>query len=382
MSVGRRPQAAGRKRVLVVFGTRPEAIKLAPVIRELARRPDRFRATVAVTAQHRHMLDQVLAVFDIRPEFDLDVMRPGQTPSAVLSRVVEGIDHVLTKTRPDIVLVQGDTTSALAAALAAYHRRVAVGHVEAGLRTGDKYAPFPEEMNRRLISAVADVHFAPTEQARANLLAEGVPGRGIHVTGNTVIDALHLALASSRIWSLPLLDRTGPGRRIILVTAHRRESFGPGFERICRALARIVAEHPDVEVVYPVHLNPNVRRPVRRLLRGLDRVHLIEPLEYLEFCHLMQASYLILTDSGGIQEEAPALGKPVLVLREKTERPEAVAAGTARLVGTDADRIAGAAGRLLRSVAAYRRMARARNPFGDGQAAKRIVRILLRPKGC
>jgi UDP-N-acetylglucosamine 2-epimerase (non-hydrolysing) len=370
------------KRVLVVFGTRPEAIKLAPVITELKRRPRKFRLTVAVTAQHRHMLDQVLAVFDIRPDFDLDVMRPGQTPSAVLSRVVEGIDRVLAKTRPDIVMVQGDTTSALAAALAAYHRRVAVGHVEAGLRTGDKYAPFPEEMNRRLISAVADVHFAPTAQARANLLAEGVPSRNVHVTGNTVIDALLAALASNKPWRAPIVDRLlkskvhGPESKVILVTAHRRESFGPGVERICRALARIVRANPDVEVIYPVHLNPNVRKPVTKLLSGQDRIHLIEPLEYLEFCRLMKASYLILTDSGGIQEEAPALGKPVLVLRDKTERPEAIEAGTARLVGTDPATVVVQAGRLLRSRAAYRRMAEAKNPFGDGRAAQRIVRII------
>jgi len=341
---------------------------------------------VAVTAQHRRMLDQVLSVFDIKPDFDLDVMRQGQTPSEVLARVLEGVDRVLEKTRPDIVLVQGDTTSALAAALAAYHRRIAVGHVEAGLRTGDKYSPFPEEMNRRLISAIADLHFAPTRKARANLLAEGVAARSIHVTGNTVIDALHAALVSSKPLQVSALQHLqskiqNPRSKILLVTAHRRESFGPGFERICQALARIVRDNADVEVVYPVHLNPNVRRPVNKFLSSLERVHLIEPLEYLEFCHLMQAAYLILTDSGGIQEEAPALGKPVLVLRDRTERPEAIEAGTATLVGTDVDRIVSATGRLLRSRAAYSKMAKAKNPFGDGHAAKRIVGTLLNPEG-
>jgi len=330
---------------------------------------------------------------------------------------------VLEKTRPDIVLVQGETTSALAASLAAYHRRIAVGHVEAGLRTHDKYAPFPEEMNRTLISSIADLHFAPTKQARANLLSEGIPSSSVHVTGNTVIDALHLVLAAASrgardmnalrpaqfllfsiriasqarkaarepktfnpksmgsVAAVPQSKIQNPKSKILLVTAHRRESFGPGFERICRALARIVRDNADVEVIYPVHLNPNVRGPVRKFLSGLRRVHLIEPLEYLEFCHLMQAAYLILTDSGGIQEEAPALGKPVLVLRDKTERPEAINAGTAKLVGTDVERIVSATQRLLHSRVAYRKMAKAKNPFGDGHAAKRIAQILLNLEG-
>ncbi len=361
-----------------VFGTRPEAIKLAPVIHELRRQRGAFDVKVVVTAQHRSMLDQVLAIFDIEPDFDLDIMRPGQSLTDVTVRALNGIEKVLSEARPDIVLVQGDTTTAFVGALAAYYQRVAVGHVEAGLRTRDKFAPYPEEMNRRLVGCMADIHFAPTPRARENLRREGVAAGAIHVTGNTVIDALLWALASSKPWDVPLLERLAPQRRIILVTAHRRESFGPGFERICRALAAIALRNPDVEVVYPVHLNPNVRGPVNAILGRVERVHLIEPLEYLPFAHLMERSYLILSDSGGIQEEAPALGKPVLVLRDKTERPEAIEAGTARLVGTDVDRIVSLTERLLRSRAAYRRMAHAENPFGDGRAAQRIARILRR----
>ncbi|MEO0080884.1 MAG: UDP-N-acetylglucosamine 2-epimerase (non-hydrolyzing) [candidate division WOR-3 bacterium] len=390
------------------FGTRPEAIKLAPVIRQLKRHPESFRVFVAVTAQHRSMLDQVLSVFDIKPDFDLDIMRAGQSPGDVTRRTLTGIERLIVRVKPDVMLVQGDTTSAFASALAAFYHRVPVGHIEAGLRTADKYAPYPEEMNRRLISNLSDIHFAPTQQARKNLLGEGVPARSIHVTGNTVIDALHLALkrrddglarASSEVAGPHVSGSTGfqtyrgsrhtgarfrstithdPESRILLVTAHRRESFGPGFERICQALAAIVRRNPDVELVYPVHLNPNVRRPVMSLLGNLGRVHLVEPLEYLPFVRLMERSYLILTDSGGIQEEAPALGKPVLVLRDKTERPEAIKAGTAILVGTDPARIVAETERLLNSPAAYYRMARAKNPFGDGRAAQRIVHVLRR----
>lgn len=361
-----------------IFGTRPEAIKLAPVIHELRRQREVFDVQVAVTAQHRSMLDQVLSIFDIRPDFDLDIMRPGQTLTDVTVRALTGIEKVLAELRPDIVLVQGDTTTAFVGALAAYYQRVAVGHVEAGLRTSDKFSPYPEEMNRRLAGCMADVHFAPTPRARENLRREGVAAGSIHVTGNTVIDALLWVLGSSKPWDVPLLSRLNPSRRIILVTAHRRESFGPGFERICRALAAIARRNPDVDVVYPVHLNPNVRKPVNAILGRVERVHLIEPLEYLPFAHLMERSYLILSDSGGIQEEAPALGKPVLVLRDKTERPEAIEAGTARLVGTDVERIVSQAERLLSSPAAYRRMAHAENPFGDGRASQRIVRVLLK----
>jgi UDP-N-acetylglucosamine 2-epimerase (non-hydrolysing) len=367
-----------KRRVIFCFGTRPEAIKLAPVIQELARHPKEFEPVVLVTAQHRHMLDQVLRVFDIKPDYDLDLMRPGQSLADVTASVLDGVGRVLARVGPDIVLVQGDTTSAFAAALAAFYQQVPVGHVEAGLRTNDKFSPYPEEMNRRLVSALADLHFAPTRAAKENLLSEGVSRMRIHVTGNTVVDALKAARLSKAKYSLPVLDDIESGQRIVLVTAHRRESFGQGFERICRALRALVARNSDIDVVYPVHLNPNVRRPVRSILGGVTRVHLIEPLEYLPFVRLMERSYLILTDSGGIQEEAPALGKPVLVMRDVTERPEAVETGTARLVGTDPDVIVSAAERLFRSSAAYGRMARARNPFGDGCASTRIGAVLRR----
>jgi UDP-N-acetylglucosamine 2-epimerase (non-hydrolysing) len=367
-----------QRRVMFCFGTRPEAIKLAPVIRELARHPKELQPVVLVTAQHRQMLDQVLRVFDITPDYDLDVMRPGQSLADVTVAVLRGVEPVLRRARPDMIMVQGDTTSALAAALAAFYERIPVGHVEAGLRTSDKYSPYPEEMNRRLVSSLADLHFAPTRAARENLLREGVPRGRIHVTGNTVVDALKAMRGSKAAWHVPVLDRIAPEQRVILVTAHRRESFGPGFERICRALRMIVERNPEVAVVYPVHLNPNVRKPVRALLGRTPRVYLIEPLEYLPFVRLMERAYLILTDSGGIQEEAPALGKPVLVMRDVTERPEAVAAGTAKLVGTDTDTIVSATERLLRSAAVYRKMARARNPFGDGRASRRIAAGLRR----
>jgi UDP-N-acetylglucosamine 2-epimerase (non-hydrolysing) len=367
-----------RKRILVSFGTRPEAIKLAPVIKELQKHPREFKTIVLVTAQHRGMLDQVLDVFDIKPDFDLDIMRPGQTLTQVTKRALVGLERVLLDTGPDIVLVQGDTTSAFVSALAAYYQRIAVGHVEAGLRTEDKYAPYPEEMNRRLVGVLADLHFAPTTWGRGNLLREGVPARRVTVTGNTVIDALLMTLKSGKSWRVPILDRIAPDHRMILVTAHRRESFGAGFRRICRALSSIVKRNTDVEIVYPVHPNPNVIGPVRDSLAGRDRIHLIRPLEYLPFAHLMNKAHIILSDSGGIQEEAPALGKPVLVLRDKTERPEAVAAGTAKLVGTDVPKIVDSTEKLLRSDRAYAKMAKAANPFGDGRAAQRIVRILRR----
>ena len=365
-----------KKKVLLSFGTRPEAIKLAPVVRELEKRPGDFEVRVLVTAQHRGMLDQVLDVFDIVPDFDLDIMKREQTLGDVSVRVLAGIESILRKEHPDIVLVQGDTTSAFVSALAAYYQRIAVGHVEAGLRTADKYSPYPEEMNRRLLGVLADIHFAPTKWAKENLRREGVPVSRIKVTGNTVIDALLMTLAAEKPWRLPVLKRLGRESKLVLVTAHRRESFGPGFERICRALATIVERNPGVEIVYPVHLNPNVRKPVRAILGGRERIHLIRPLEYLPFAHLMEKSYLILTDSGGIQEEAPAIGKPVLVMRDKTERPEAVKAGTARLVGTDVDRIVGETERLLQSASAYRRMSRATNPFGDGRAAGMVCDAL------
>lgn len=367
-----------KRRVMFCFGTRPEAIKLAPVIQELARYPREFQPVVLVTAQHRHMLDQVLRVFDIKPDYDLDLMKQGQSLADVTAGVLRGVEQVLQRTSPHIVIVQGDTTSAFAAALAAFYQQVPVGHVEAGLRTGDKYSPFPEEMNRRLVSALADLHFAPTLAAKENLLSEGVSRRSVHVTGNTVVDALKSARLSKAKCRLPVLDDIESKQRVVLVTAHRRESFGQGFEHICRALKTLVARNSNIDVVYPVHLNPNVRRPVRSILRGVARVHLVEPLEYLPFVRLMERSYLILTDSGGIQEEAPALGKPVLVMRDVTERPEAVEAGTAALVGTDPDVIVQAAERLLRSDDVYRKMARARSPFGDGRASTRIGAVLRR----
>lgn len=365
-------------RVMPLFGTRPEAIKLVPVITELRRERDVFDVRVVVTAQHRSMLDQVLRVFDVRPDVDLDIMRPGQTLTDVSTRALNGIEKVISEWRPDIVLVQGDTTTAFAGALAAYYQKVRVGHVEAGLRTKDKFAPYPEEMNRRLIGCLADLHFAPTQRAKENLRREGVRANTIYITGNTVIDALFQVLSVKKPWRLPVVDGLDPARRVLLVTAHRRESFGPGFRRICQALATIARRNEDVEIVYPVHLNPSVRKPVMAMLGNEPRIHLIEPLEYLPFAHLMKRSYLILSDSGGIQEEAPALGKPVLVLRDKTERPEAIEAGTAKLVGTDVKRIVAATERLLRSGTAYRRMAHAENPFGDGRASKRISRVLAR----
>jgi len=360
------------------LGTRPEAIKLSPVIRELSRRPSEFQPLVLVTAQHRQMLDQVLSAFDIRPDYDLDLMRPGQSLADLTVGVLRGVERVLRRVRPDIVMVQGDTTSALGATLAAFYQRIPVGHVEAGLRTRDKYSPYPEEMNRRLVGSLADRHFAPTQTARENLLREGVPRGHIRVTGNTVVDALKTIRRSKLAWHVPVLDKIAPGQRVILVTAHRRESFGPAFESICHALRLIVERNPDVEIVYPVHLNPNVRKPVRAILAGVPRVRLIEPLEYLPFVRLMERSYVILTDSGGIQEEAPALGRPVLVMRDVTERPEAIEAGTAKLVGTEPRAIVSATERLLRFGAVYRKMTRARNPFGDGRASARIAAVLRR----
>lgn len=357
-----------------MFGTRPEAIKLAPVILELRRHSDVVRTAVCVTAQHREMLDPVLTWFDIVPDYDLNLMQPDQSLAGFASRSLIAIDDVLEKARPDVVLVQGDTTTVVTAALAAFYRRIPVGHVEAGLRTGDNENPFPEEMNRRMAGVLAVHHFAPTERAAAALRAERVPEHHIHVTGNTVVDALLMTVARP----VPLDFDFDPAEgRMILVTGHRRESFGAPLESICHALVDIAARHPDVRIVYPVHLNPNVRGPVQRLLAGRERIHLIPPQRYEIFAALMKRAYLILTDSGGIQEEAPVLGKPVLVLRDTTERSEAVEAGTARLVGTDRARIVAETERLLTDERAYRSMATAGSPFGDGRAAERIVNILL-----
>lgn len=385
-------------KVLVVFGTRPEAIKLAPVIRELRRRSadTGLQPLVCVTAQHRQMLDQVLEIFGIRPDYDLNIMEDNQTPAQVASAVLAGLEPILRKEQPDWVIVQGDTTTVAAASLAAFYARVKVGHVEAGLRTYDKWQPFPEEINRRVAGVVADLHFAPTERARENLLREGVPGECIVVTGNPVIDALHwVAQLSPSPAACELLQRLGFDETVverergqltrnpstpllILVTAHRRENFGRPLENICLAL-RDIAMRSDghVKIVYPVHLNPNVWEPVHRLLEGVPDIILTPPLDYLSLVHLMKRSYLVLTDSGGIQEEAPGLGKPVLVLREVTERPEAVEAGTVRVVGTDRERIVAETFCLLEDKALYQKMAQAVNPYGDGQAARRIVAALL-----
>lgn len=369
-----------KKKVMVVFGTRPEAIKMAPVVHAL-REHESLEAQVVVTAQHRQMLDQVLEIFGIVPDADLDIMQPGQTLPDVTARIVQGMTPVLARLAPDMVLVHGDTSTTLATALAAFYARVPTGHVEAGLRTGDMQAPWPEEMNRRLTSPLSSVHFAPTDGSRDNLLREGISADSIHVTGNTVIDALLQVDARLREDStlreqmearFPFLDSD---RRLLLVTGHRRENFGAGFERICEALATL-AQRRDLQIVYPVHLNPNVQEPVNRHLSSSTNVHLVEPQDYLPFVYLMQRSHLILTDSGGVQEEAPSLGKPVLVMRETTERPEAVTAGTVRLVGTDVERIVGEVTRLLDDDAEYSRMSEAHNPYGDGQASARIANIL------
>lgn len=353
---------------------------MAPVVRSLAESPW-LDSRVCVTAQHREMLDQVLELFDIEPDFDLDLMTKDQTLSSLTGRILESLAGVFQDWRPDMILVHGDTTTTMAASLAAYYARIAVGHVEAGLRTGNKYAPWPEEMNRRITGSIADVHFAPTERAKANLLAENVPEHRIHVTGNTVIDALLMVrdkiygdgdLKAALQARFPFLDSE---RKLILVTGHRRENFGDGFENICHALARIAARE-DVQVVYPVHLNPHVQQPVRHHLGHLDNVFLIDPLDYASFIYLLDNCHLVLTDSGGIQEEAPSLGKPVLVMRDCTERPEAVAAGTALLTGTDRDRIVQEVFRLADDEMAYGQMSGAANPFGDGDAADKIIKVL------
>lgn len=371
-------------RVLSVFGTRPEAIKMAPVVRAIEA-ADGLESRVCVTAQHRGMLDQVLAAFDLRPDHDLDLMRPGQDLAELTSRVLLGIRDVLRAERPDVVLVHGDTTTTFAATLAAFYERVPVGHVEAGLRTGDLSAPWPEEANRVLADRLCRWHFAPTERAAQALIAEGTPPDGISVTGNTVIDALLWMRDRARRFPLDryrepfgsaYADIATSGRRVVLVTGHRRESFGGGFERICTALAVLAGRFPEVSFVYPVHLNPAVQEPVRRHLSGLVNFHLLAPLEYEPFVRLMDRCALILTDSGGIQEEAPSLGKPVLVLRDTTERPEGLAAGTVRLVGTDVERIVAETSLLLEDASACAAMQRAHNPYGDGRAAVRIASAL------
>ncbi len=369
------------KTILSIFGTRPEAIKLAPVVRELARNRRRCISKVCVTAQHRQMLDQVLELFGIKPDFDLNLMSANQTPTQVAAATLIGLEPILNELRPDWVLVQGDTITAAAAAQAGFLARVRVGHVEAGLRTYDKWSPFPEEINRRIAGVIADAHFAPTLLSAENLYQEGVPHDQVFVTGNTVIDAVFWAAEQpfdlSRLPVDPAVF-TRPGARLILVTAHRRESFGAPLENICHALRQIATEGDgSVQIVYPVHLNPHVQEPVRRILGGIPNVHLLPPVEYLPLVHLMTRSFLVLTDSGGIQEEAPGFGIPVLVLREVTERPEGITAGTARLVGTDTARIVSSVQKLLDDPAAYEAMAHAVNPYGDGRAAGRIVETIL-----
>jgi UDP-N-acetylglucosamine 2-epimerase (non-hydrolysing) len=364
-------------KILLIFGTRPEAIKLCPVIRGLREHPGNFDVKVCVTAQHREMLDQVLEAFEVTPDYDLDLMLPGQTLFQSTSRILAGLEPALAEEKPAMMVVQGDTTTTLCGALAAFYARIPLAHVEAGLRTHDLAQPFPEEMNRVLTSRLTALHFAATEKAAENLRAEGVPARAISVTGNTGIDAVQyvrdgLERGTLRGGALPGLDSS---KKLIVVTAHRRESFGDGFGRICRALARI-ADRGDVQLVYPVHPNPNVQDPVQRYLAGHANVRLIAPLSYVPFVDLMRRAYLLITDSGGIQEEGPSLGKPILVLREKTERPEAVMAGTVKLVGTDEDRIVGEAAALLGDSGAYRQMSRIHNPYGDGQASARICRLI------
>lgn len=355
--------------VLCVIGTRPEAIKMAPVVLELRRQG--VPTKVLSTAQHRHLVDQILGVFDIRPDFDMDVMRPNQTLNELAGRILVQVDEILAKEKPRIVIAQGDTTTVMALALACFHRKVPFAHVEAGLRTWDKYSPFPEEMNRVIAGRVAQYHFAPTEGSRQNLLQEGVDDATIWVTGNTVIDALHYAAEKATPPSFLPTDK-----KLVLVTAHRRENFGEPFRAICLALKELALRHPDIHVVYPVHPNPNVRNVAYELLSDVPGISLVEPLDYVPFVATMKWAHLILTDSGGVQEEAPALGKPVLVLRKETERPEAVEAGVVKLVGPDTQAILAEAEKLLSDLAYYRSMARGVSPYGDGRAAERIVQVL------
>lgn len=378
------------KKVMLVFGTRPEAIKMAPLVKEFQARASEFETIVCVTGQHREMLEQVLSLFEITPDYDLAIMKAGQDLYDVTSLVLLGLRDVLKKEEPDVVLVHGDTATSTAAALAAFYQKIPVGHVEAGLRTHNIYSPWPEEMNRQLTGRMATYHFAPTELSRQNLLAEGVSDEHILVTGNTVIDALHQVV--ERVKSDATLQqqvaedllnagyevtRLDQGRRLVLITGHRRENFGEGFLHICRAIKTLSERFPEVDFIYPMHLNPNVRKPIHEVfgedLKGFCNLFFIEPLEYLQFVSLMERSTLVLTDSGGIQEEAPGLGKPVLVMRDTTERPEAVEAGTVQLVGTDYDRIVGGVETLLTDEAAYSQMSRANNPYGDGKACGRIA---------
>jgi len=375
------------KKVMLVFGTRPEAIKMAPLVHRLKSQPNAFDVTVCVTAQHREMLDQVLRMFAIRPEIDLDLMKPGQELSDITANILQRMKMVLANKKPDLLLIHGDTTTTLAAAMAGFYAGVQVGHVEAGLRTYDMQAPFPEEFNRQVTSKIAKWHFAPTEQSRRNLILEGVHDRSIVVTGNTVIDALHWTLAriqndSSRADRLDalisqFLSFDWKQDRFVLITGHRRENFGVGVRQICEALTELANQFGDLQFVYPLHMNPNIREPVGNLLKDVPNIHLIEPLDYEPFVRLLTHSYLVLTDSGGVQEEAPSLGKPVLVMRDVTERPEAVASGTVELVGTNRRNIVNGVSKLIKDEAKYRKMSRSLNPYGDGKACDRIVQTLL-----
>lgn len=373
------------KKILSVFGTRPEAIKMAPLVRALEA-DKRFESKVCVTGQHREMLDQVLDLFEIKCDFDLNIMKPGQSLSDVTAAILSGLKPVLEDFSPDVVLVHGDTATTFAASLVAYYQKIKVGHIEAGLRTGNMYSPWPEEGNRKLTSVIANYHFSPTLGSKVNLLKEGVSEDAISVTGNTVIDSLFWV--RDRMLKDPAItkemdvrfDYLNSSKKLILVTGHRRESFGGGFERICQALCKIATTHPEAQILYPVHLNPKVQEPVSRLLSGVENVFLIEPQGYLEFCYLMTRAYIILTDSGGIQEEAPSLGKPVLVMRDTTERPEAAVAGTVKIVGTDVQKIAQGVETLLVDSSAYQSMSVAHNPYGDGKSCERICSILANVK--
>ncbi len=371
-----------RLKVMTIFGTRPEAIKMAPVVLELQKHPDKIQSIVAVTAQHREMLDQVLHLFDIRPDYDLDIMKSSQTLFDITSRALVGLREVLEEARPDLVLVHGDTTTTFVGALAAFYEQIPVGHVEAGLRTHNKYSPYPEEMNRKLTGVLTDLHFAPTETARQNLLQENVLPESIFVTGNTVIDALLSTVNPSYRFVDELLSSVSfETSRVILVTTHRRENLGEPMRQVYQALKRIVLEYPDVEIIFPVHKNPKVREVVDSVLGNLPRVHLTDPMDYEPFANLMDRATMILTDSGGIQEEAPSLGKPVLVLRDTTERPEAIDAGTVRLIGTAEETVYSEIKALLTDPDQYRSMSEAANPYGDGKASARIVQSILWWKG-
>lgn len=373
------------KKILIVFGTRPEAIKMVPLIKEFEKHTDMFQTKVCVTAQHREMLDQVLKLFDIKPDYDLNIMAPGQDLYDITSKVLLGMRDVLNDFKPDVVLVHGDTTTTISTTLAAFYQQIPVGHVEAGLRTGNIYSPWPEEANRLLTTQITKYHFAPTEMNKANLIREHIDEKNIVITGNTVIDTLFLVL--DKIKNDDTLERdidlkiSNKGykitdRKIVLITGHRRENFGDGFLNICSALSELAAQYPEVDFVYPVHLNPNVQKPVRDMLSGIENVYLIDPLDYLPFVYLLNKSFLVLTDSGGVQEEAPSLGKPVLVMRDTTERPEAVEAGTVLLVGTDKEGIKQNVIRLLEEEMQYRKMAYAHNPYGDGNASAKIINFL------